>query len=463
MGKSDFINDCEVITITPMEVECVVINPSSRSSSDGSASISITGGTPPYNITWGNGGLGLAIYGLSVGEYPAVITDFYGDFTANTVCVLTAETTTTTSTTTTTTLPPLEEFCITYQVQGRSQPRIQLNMVGNGYDNLGNPQWIADNPFDNCEVLYNPDISQWYLTCPINFSAGGTSGAGQLFSTDSLSSNPPILEWFPLGVTLQTLIVSSGTCEESIAFLLDTSVSQPSCVCDGQITLNPSGGQPPYQYSINNGVTYENSNVYTNLCPGIYSVSVKDSLDNTINDSVTLNPLLPQTSYFVNLSTTVSVFTNNSSEYHRLFQTTLSVTPPLPAGVTIDAEIIHTGVWANTRKPGYSNLVRTVDLTKNNNIITPFSQISGSVLPATPQCGGPINTVQFQTITNTWGSVIIGDGDTIIIDIDSKLTFPNPQASACDYGTDSNSVQIGSLRINGCDCCTVVNNTFIEP
>ena len=463
MGKSDFINDCEVITITPMEVECVVINPSSRRSSDGSASISITGGTPPYNITWGNGGLGLAIYGLSVGEYPAVITDYYGDFTANTVCVLTAETITTTSTTTTTTLPPLEEFCITYQVQGRSQPRVQINMVGNGYDNLGNPQWISDNTLEVCEVLYNPGISQWYLTCPINFGAGGTSGAGQLFSTDSLSSNPPILEWFPLGVTLQTLIVSSGTCEESIAFLLDTSVSQPSCVCDGQITLNPSGGQPPYEYSINNGVTYENSNVYTNLCPGIYSVSVKDSLDNVINDSITLNPLLPQTSYSVNLSTTVQVITQNQYTYHRLFQTTLSVTPPLPVGVTIDADIVHTGIWANSRKPGYSNLVRTVDLTKNGTSITPLIGISGSFLPGSAQCTLGPTTIQYQTITNTWSNVVIGNGDSIIINTDSKLAYPTPSSDACDFGTDSNSFQIGSLRINGCDCCTVVNNNFIEP
>ena len=464
MGKSDFINDCEVITITPMEVECVVINPSSVFLSDGSASISITGGTPPYNITWGNGGLGLAIYGLSIGEYPAVITDFYGDFTANTVCVLTAETVTTTSTTTTTTLPPLEEFCITYQVVGRSQPRVQLNMVGNGYDNLGNPQWIADNTVDDCEVLYNPEISQWYLTCPINFTAGGTSGAGQLFSTDSLSSNPPIMEWFPLGVNLQTLIVSSGACEESIAFLLDTSVSQPSCICDGQIILNPSGGQPPYEYSITNGVTYQDGNVFTNLCPGIYSVSVEDSLGNIINDSITLNPLLPQTSYSVNLSTTVQVITNNSSEYHRLFTTTLSVSPLLPVGVTIDADIVHTGIWANSIKPGFSNLVRTVDLTKNGTTITPLTTISASYLPGSAQCTqGPL-TVQYQTITNNWPNVVIGNGDSIIIETDSKLTFPFGQSgNGCSFGTDSNSFEISNLRINGCECCTVVNNNFIEP
>lgn len=465
MSRPDTINDCGVITITPMEVECVIINPSSVFSSDGAASISIVGGTPPYTITWGNGGLGLAIYNLSVGSYPAVVTDFYGDFTANTVCVLTAETTTTTSTSTTTTRPPLEGFCITYQVVGRSQPRVQLNMVGNGYDSLGNPTWIADNTTDDCQVFYNPDpdISQWYLTCPINFNAGGTSGEGQLFSTDSLSSNPPIMEWFPLGANLQTLIVSSGICEESIAFLLDTSVNQPGCVCDGSITLQGSGGQLPYQYSINNGVTYQNSNIYTDLCPGIYTVSVKDDGDNVVSDSITINPLLPQTSYSVNLSTTVQVITNTSSEYHRLFQTTLSVTPPLPAGVTIDADIFHTGIWANSIKPGYSELDRTVDLTKNGTTITPLTTISGSFLPGSAQCTQGPTTVQYQTKTNTWSNVVIGNGDSIIIETDSKLTYPIPENNGCSFGTDSNSFEISNLSINGCECCTVVNNNFIEP
>src|SRR5690606_25438373 len=37
-------------------------------------------------------------------------------------------------------------------------------------------------------------------------------------------------------------------------------------VCDGQITVNPSGGTAPYTYSSNNGVTYGPSNVLSNLC-----------------------------------------------------------------------------------------------------------------------------------------------------------------------------------------------------
>ena len=46
---------------------------------------------------------------------------------------------------------------------------------------------------------------------------------------------------------------------------------------DGEITFNaPSGGQPPYTYSID-GVNYTNSMSYTGLSSGTYNVSVQDA------------------------------------------------------------------------------------------------------------------------------------------------------------------------------------------
>tara|TARA_R110002110_G_scaffold61750_1_gene172917 strand:+ start:836 stop:2227 length:1392 start_codon:yes stop_codon:yes gene_type:complete len=463
MNRPDTINDCGVITITPMEVECVIINPSSPSSSDGSASISIVGGTPPYTISWGNGGLGLAIYNLSVGSYPAVITDFYGDFTANTVCVLTSDVTPTpTPTPTQTPTPTLEPFCITYNIFGKQT--VQFNMVGNGYDSLGNPTWIADNVSEICEVLYNPQELLWYFTCPIDFMAGGTSGSGQLFSTDSLNSNPPISGWFSLGVNLSLLSVLSGNCTSAETFTLETSVNQPTCECDGTISLIGSGGQPPYQYSINNGLTYQNDNLYINLCPGIYAVSIKDDDDNVVNESITINNFIGTTQYGVSLNTTSLLVQNTSSLLNRTYLTTLSVTPPLPVGVTITIDLQHLGVWKNSRKPGFSTLNRTVQLSENGTPKIPLTQISGGIEQPLPQCQSGTQTVQVQTITNTWSDITITNGDVIIIETDSILTFGSTN-SPCDFGTDVNTFEIGDVSISGCDCCEVINTTqnFEEP
>ena len=85
-------NECNVITIFPMVVECVAINPSSPTSEDGQLSVSITGGTPPYTVVWSNGNISPAIQNLGIGEYSATVIDYYNDFSSVTTCTLTAVT-----------------------------------------------------------------------------------------------------------------------------------------------------------------------------------------------------------------------------------------------------------------------------------------------------------------------------------------------------------------------------------
>jgi hypothetical protein len=90
MGDS-LQNECNVITIFPMVIECIGINPSLPTASDGQMTVSITGGTPPYTIIWSNGNISPAINNLSVGEYSATVIDYYGDFSAETTCTLSVE------------------------------------------------------------------------------------------------------------------------------------------------------------------------------------------------------------------------------------------------------------------------------------------------------------------------------------------------------------------------------------
>ena len=85
-------NDCDPITIFPMSVECIKNNPT-LCQNDGHVSVSITGGTPPYTITWTNPvgdylGGSLELINLSSGTYISTIVDHYGDFTAVTTCDL---------------------------------------------------------------------------------------------------------------------------------------------------------------------------------------------------------------------------------------------------------------------------------------------------------------------------------------------------------------------------------------
>lgn len=45
----------------------------------------------------------------------------------------------------------------------------------------------------------------------------------------------------------------------------------------GTVTVNATGGTAPYQYSINNGVTYQSSNIFSGLLAGQYTLIVKDA------------------------------------------------------------------------------------------------------------------------------------------------------------------------------------------
>ena len=81
-------NSCNIITLLPLGVDCTSINSSTPQSSNGVVSLYVTGGTPPYNITWDNGGQGNLLTNLRPGSYTATIVDYYGDFSATTTCVV---------------------------------------------------------------------------------------------------------------------------------------------------------------------------------------------------------------------------------------------------------------------------------------------------------------------------------------------------------------------------------------
>jgi len=92
MSAFNNINECSPITIFPLGVECVSTNTSTPLTTDGSLTLNITGGTPPYEVTWSNGESSPMISGLSTGSYSATIVDYYGDYTATTTCTVESDT-----------------------------------------------------------------------------------------------------------------------------------------------------------------------------------------------------------------------------------------------------------------------------------------------------------------------------------------------------------------------------------
>jgi hypothetical protein len=90
-------NNCAILTILPLGVTCSVTGTTSPLTTDGAVEITITGGTEPYFIQWldsNNQPLGISSTfrnNLDVGNYKSIVTDVYGDFSATTICEVSAD------------------------------------------------------------------------------------------------------------------------------------------------------------------------------------------------------------------------------------------------------------------------------------------------------------------------------------------------------------------------------------
>jgi gliding motility-associated-like protein len=87
--------------------------------------------------------------------------------------------------------------------------------------------------------------------------------------------------------TYKTFILDSLGCIDSTVFtieepaltVLNLTPTMPKCFNDstGVITCSGSGGTAPYQYSLDNGVTYTSRNVFSGLPAGTYFLAIRDS------------------------------------------------------------------------------------------------------------------------------------------------------------------------------------------
>jgi gliding motility-associated-like protein len=74
---------------------------------------------------------------------------------------------------------------------------------------------------------------------------------------------------------------------EPFAIIPNETLTNPGCgICDGSITLNPTGGTAPYSYNWSNGAV---TPVVNNLCAGSYTVDITDATGCTLNYTIALS------------------------------------------------------------------------------------------------------------------------------------------------------------------------------
>ncbi|MBD0255481.1 MAG: SprB repeat-containing protein [Cytophagales bacterium] len=162
--------------------------------------------------------------------------------------------------------------------------------------------------------------------------------------------------------------------------------SYPPILCYGgttTLTVNATGGAGGYQYSINNGATYQTSNVFANLKAGTYTICVKDCKGCIVCKTITIGE--PKELEVV--CGPNSPPTSGTSNDGSLSVVVSGGTPPYTYTLTGGGITPRTGTTSNTTIPftGLGPGVYTIKIVDKNNC---YDQVECQVPPpVTPPCG----------------------------------------------------------------------------
>jgi hypothetical protein len=421
-------NECDVITIFPMGVECFTVNPTNTETFNGIASLVITGGTPPYQILWETGSVGTTITNLGVGNYSATVTDFYGDFLIQTTCELIAPPVpTTTTTTSTTTLPQFGDLCVILSTQkDKGYSNKFIDFIFDGYYNE-KPSWFAS--LENLFMYWNTGTTnQWLIS-------GLTSNT--LYNPNP--TQPPTSGWAFLGPTKTLVNVVEGSCDNIPPLGMQITKNNSTCQNDGSIIINAYGGIPPYTYSLNGGFTTQSSPIFQNLAGGNYNATVIDSVGITETQLVTITSTVLNTTYVITLNKTGNNFS-------------VAISPSLPVGVSVTFDLIYNYTFNVAPLATSAVNVITPSVLLNSTPITNPSPVITNTTSFNPCNGGSAfttnNVYTWQNITMTTSTTLNGNLSNTITPI-----YPIPP---CYSVSRTNTLYLENLTINGCECCSVI-------
>ena len=295
--------------------------------SDGAISISISGGTPGYQVNWSNGAIGETITDLSAGNYTATITDANNCTATEEVVVLSPSPLVVNDVTAT------GPSCV-----GSKDGTVSISVSGGFpyYDiiwNNGDVGETADSlsagtyAVTITDANYCSEVLNFAVTDPLPIQPGETvemvSCAG--FSDGSIMLVPsggtspfdiawangqtgPTIDSLPAGNYLGTITDANGCSREfdfeitaPPPFVPDQDIENVSCHgnSDGSITLMIMGGTSPYEIVWGNGTT---GPILDSLIAGNYTSVITD--DNNCSFILTTSVSEPDSLVTVSISST---------------------------------------------------------------------------------------------------------------------------------------------------------------
>ncbi|MBI3501509.1 MAG: gliding motility-associated C-terminal domain-containing protein [Bacteroidetes bacterium] len=334
-------NGCSItqavgVTAPPILTQSNGVAPATCNVCNGSISVIASGGTPPYSFFWSTGATTATITGLCAGVYIDTVMDANGCISIDTI------------------------------------------------------------PLNNTS---GPTI----CVTGTNISCNGACDGTVIVSCATGDGPPWGYSWFPGGCTTQTCTglcpnqyfatvtdtngcqtISSVNITEPAPLASNSSITSATCfgVCNGSITLNPSGGTPPYTYSWSNSAT---TSSITALCAGNYTDTLRDANNCTLIETFTVGQNAVLTSSVTSTNDSCNASCNGT------------------AMVTISGGTSpYTYLWCNAQTTsavtGLCAGICTVTVTdalgcfKNDSaIITQPAPLAANVTGTNPLCNGSCN------------------------------------------------------------------------
>lgn len=291
-------------------------NPACFGQTNGTATVSGTGGTPPYTFAWSSGQTTATVNNLPAGNFIATVTDSRG-------CRDTARLT----------LVAPSQIVVNHTATnvacfGGNTANINLTTTGGtgpfsyNWDNapdVEDPSGLTAGPYNvtvtdarNCTTTHTVTITQPTAALGVtNFGIPATCGQsnGSISITATGGTTPYSYNWsnggpnapvqnnLPSG-NYSITVTDANNCTVLTTINLVSPgqltfapvVVQPSCngSDNGSIAINASAGNPPYNYDWSNNVYDGQSNI-NNLAPGVYAVTVTDGDNCSLVASFTIS------------------------------------------------------------------------------------------------------------------------------------------------------------------------------
>lgn len=452
-------NQCNVITLLPLGVTCDTTNPTSVGGGNGSINLIITGGTAPYTTIWSNGVTGTTILNnLIAGTYSATVIDYYGDFTASTICSVVNPTPTPTATPTPTLTPsstpiPYSGLCATFTVENFLSYQYQFN-----YNTVINnkPSWTAttvDNSITTSggtlNMFYDNTLGQWIIT---GFSSS------QWYPSSNSNTIPPISNWKTNGNSpVNNVVVTSGNCPTYPLMTVVAYTNEATCASsnDGSICISTYNGSGNFVYSIDGGVTTGTTNCFYDLGAGTYSVYVKDTVTlQVVTQNVTIQNLNLNTNVTLKYTQTANTTLSSTNTSKSTKQSYSLNTSAIPNGTTVNLSF-NLGFEFTLCEPGDgSNSNSYFVISKNGTPVT-INAVSATTVTANRSNCYPALCTTDTSLDSA--SCSVTNTDTLTIDIYNSVSLaPISNKQGCPTQASNTMGVNTSFTYNATNCVSLI-------